>query len=74
MMSDGGETHGGDAAALRTVGVATELAGRNRGLEVGRDGMSGAGEDAVFRRFGRVAELLDAGLVHVQNGIKRPQA
>src|SRR5260370_14642651 len=73
-MADCREAHGGNAAALGAVRAATELAGGDDGLEIGGDGVSGAGEDAVLGGSGRVEELADGGLVHVEDGIEGPQA
>ena len=49
VMADRGQGHGGNAAALRTIGIAAELAGSDAGGEIGGDGAGGAGEDAVLR-------------------------
>ena len=64
-----GESHGGDAAALRTVRVSAELAGGDCGLEVSGDGLCRSGEDALHRTFGRVGDLVDDDVVHVQLGV-----
>jgi hypothetical protein len=74
VMTDCSESHGGHATALRAVRLAAELAGGDDGLEIGGDGVSGAGEDAVLWGSGRVEELADGGLVHVEDGIEGPQA
>ena len=42
-----GEAHGGDAAALGAVGIATKLTWGDDCLEIGGDGVGCAGEDAV---------------------------
>src|SRR6185312_4818330 len=74
MMSDSCKTHGSDTAALRAIGFAPELAGCNCCLQIGGDGMGGAGEDAFLGRLGRVVELIETGLVHVQNRIQWAEA
>ncbi len=70
VMTDRGEAHGRDAATLRTVGLAAELARRDDGLEIGGDGVGGAGKDAVRGRFGRMEELLQGRLVHVEDRVE----
>ena len=43
-MADGGQSHGCDTPAARTIGITTELAGLHLRLELSGDG---------FRRFGK---------------------
>ncbi len=73
VVTDCGKAHGCDAATLRAVGLAAELARRDDGLEIGGDGVGGAGKDAVGWRLGRMEELLQGGLVHVEDGIERAE-
>src|SRR5260370_14640142 len=73
VVTDCGKAHGCDAATLRAVGIAAELAGGDDGLEVGGDGVGGAGEDAICRGLGRVQELEECGFVHVQDRIQGPE-
>jgi hypothetical protein len=70
VMTDGGKAHGRDATALRAIGLSAELARRDDGLEIGRDGVGGAGEDAVCGRRGWMEELHQGRLVHVEDGIE----
>ncbi len=70
VVADCGKAHGGDAAALRAVWITAELTGGDDGFEIGGDGMSGPGEDAVCRGLGRVQEFLQRGFVHVEDGIE----
>jgi hypothetical protein len=74
-MSDGSQSHGGDASALRAVGVAAELAGGDFGAEIGGQGVCGSREDAVVGTAGRGEDLADEGLVHVEDGVQgtKPQ-
>ena len=46
-MSDRGQSHTRDAAALGTVRTAAKLTGRDPRLQVRRNGERGAGEDAI---------------------------
>ena len=72
-MSDCREPHGCDTPALRAVWIPAQLTGRNLGLQVGGDRGSGLREDAVFRRSGRISELEDLRVVHVELRITAPQ-
>src|SRR5271165_2535557 len=72
-VSDGRQTHAGEAAALRTVRSAAELTWRDPRLQVRRNGERGAGKDAIFRRRRRVTELVNRAFVHVDQGIQNPQ-
>jgi len=47
MMTDGGESHGGDASAVLAIRISSELAGSDFGLEIRGDGLRCACEDAV---------------------------
>jgi hypothetical protein len=60
------EPHGGVATARRAIGGAAELAGRDGGLQVGRDGSRGLSEGALPRTAGRIEEFPDQGFRHVQ--------
>src|SRR5882757_2908699 len=74
VVTDCGKTHGCDAAALRAVRIAAELAGGDDGFEVGGDGVGGAGEDAVCGRLGWIQKLSKGGFVHVEDGIQGLEA
>src|ERR1700730_3203579 len=64
-----GQSHRGDAAALRAVRISSELAGGDPGLQICGDGVGGAGEDAVVRALWGREQLAEGGVVHVEDGI-----
>src|SRR5271170_1390662 len=66
-MTYGSQAHGCHAAALRAVRFATELAGGDAGLEVGRDDLRGARKNAFFGGFWRIEGLGQHPLAHVQH-------
>jgi hypothetical protein len=69
VMTDGGEGHRCDAAALRAVGISTELAGRDARAEIGRDGLRGSGEYAFLWAGGWRGDLADERFRHVESRI-----
>src|SRR5919198_6565730 len=56
VVADGLEPRRGEAAALRAVGRAAELAGLDAALQVGREVDGGAREDALVGRARRAPE------------------
>jgi len=74
VVADGGQGHARYAATLRAVGIAAKLAGNDPGLEVGAEGVSGLGEDALGRRAGRSEKLPDHGFEHVELGMELAKA
>src|SRR6185437_17151873 len=69
QVTDGSEAHGGHASALRAVGIAAELAGRDAGLEVSGDDLGGLREDAFPGRLRRTAKLAQHAFADVQHGV-----
>ena len=69
VMANCCQTHGGDTAALSTVGLSAELAGGDGRGEVGRDGFGGAGKDAFCGAFGGRGDFVDEKFGHVEYGI-----
>ncbi len=67
VMADGCQAHGGDAAALRAVGLSAELAGGDRRGEIGGDGFGGAGKDAFGGTFGGRSDFVDERFGHVED-------
>lgn len=53
VVANSCKSHGRDAAAVLAVRISSELAGRDFGFQIGRDGVGSAGEDAVIWTRGR---------------------
>src|SRR5581483_4826237 len=68
------KSHGGNTTALFAVRIAAKLTRTDAGLEIGRDGFSGAREHAVVGRARRIGKLADSKLAHFQFGIQFSQA
>jgi hypothetical protein len=70
VMSHGCKTHGGDAAALGTIGVSTKLAWGDDCFEISGDGVGCACKDTVGWGPGWIKEFPKCGLVHVEDRIE----
>src|SRR5437016_4372048 len=66
VFSYGGQTHGGYAAALRAVWIASQLAGSDLRLQIDGDDRGGLREDALLRRRWRMREFLHLRVKHLQ--------
>ena len=73
MMADRSQSHGRNATALLTVGIAPKLAGRDLRSEIRRDGLGGACKDAFPGIFGWRSNFLKELLRHIQNRIDQSQ-
>ena len=73
VVSHGCQTHGRNAATLRAIGIAAELAGCDLRLQVCGECFRSAGEDAFFRAAGWRSEFADDGFRHIKDRILEPE-
>ena len=74
VMANCGERHRCDAAALLAVGIASELAWRDAGFEIGGKCLCGAREDAIFRTAGWCGHFVQQFVWHLDEGILLAQS
>src|SRR5579871_5415307 len=72
-MADSGQTHGRNATTLCAVGISSELAWRDAGLQIGRYDFRSFRKDAGFGILRWRRQFLNNGFRHIQFWIFDPQ-